>query len=127
MPLYDFACHECEQEMDDGKSDIILETVVCAMAAIAERPYPSCKRCGAKMKRVYNQMVFGLYQQNKGIFPMQVHNLTSHPVTVESRDDLKRKMKQYDRVELDFSDNARARHRDAVARSRRMFSLKPST
>lgn len=126
MPFYDYACGECQVKNDDGTADVILETVMCSMAEITDRPYPTCKRCGAGMKRVYNQMVFGLYQQNKGIFPMKVHNLTAHPVTVESRDDLKRKMKQYDRVEMDFSDGARARHRDAVARARRVFSLRPS-
>jgi predicted nucleic acid-binding Zn ribbon protein len=126
LPFYDFACKECQVEREDGTADVVLKTVHCSMDEITENPYPDCERCGERMSRVYNQLVFGLYQQNKGIFPMKVHNLGSQPVTVESRDDLKRKLKENDRFEMDFSEGARYRHKQAMARKRRIFSLNPS-
>ena len=124
--FYDYACRKCEKRLDDGKSDVILETVRCSAEEITSRPYPTCRRCGETMGRVYNQRVFDTYLQNKGIFPMNVNNLTAGTVRVESRDDLREKEKLYGRVQTDFSEGARYRHKQAKESARRIFSLRPS-
>ncbi len=123
MPFYDYICRECTE----GEPDDHMRTeVICSIKAISDRAHPDCPRCRRTMGRVYNQGVFGLDQQEKGIFPLPVHNLGANPVMIDSRAHLKKEMKARGRVEYDFSQAARDRYKTAKHNARRHFSMNPS-
>jgi len=121
MPIYDYKCRACTSLDEFGDPTEVVETIVCSMSEIKDRPAPNCPQCGEGMGRIWNQMLGGV---PRSMFPHTFNDWGDKPVTCYDRHDMKDKMKLHDRSHAEMSEGGK--YREKQMRKGRPIAINPS-